>query len=301
MIEKEKRAIQFLKAFEPKTEPYYLCYSGGKDSDVIRILASLAGVNHEIWHNHTTVDAPETVYYVRSIPNVNIRYSQKTMWQLIPEKKMPPLRRVRYCCAELKERGGRGRVKITGVRWAESIRRAQNSGAIQIDASAKKKADEIGATYENTKKGLSIILNDDNDTSRQLVDSCYRTASTMVNPIVDWSDADVWEFLKHYGCESNPLYKCGFSRIGCVGCPMATKKERVKQFSRWPKYKRLYVLAFDKMLAARDWKTKMNWKTGEDVFKWWMGDDPNQLSMFDDDDIDGALYDMGVRTWEVTK
>ena len=40
-IEKEKRAIEYLKAFEPESEPYYLCYSGGKDSDVIRILAHL--------------------------------------------------------------------------------------------------------------------------------------------------------------------------------------------------------------------------------------------------------------------
>ena len=60
-IAKEKRAIEYLKAFEPETEPYHLCYSGGKDSDVIRILASLAGVKHDIVNNHTTVDAPETV------------------------------------------------------------------------------------------------------------------------------------------------------------------------------------------------------------------------------------------------
>ena len=53
--EKEKRAIEYLKAFEPESEPYYLCYSGGKDSDVIRILASLAGVKHDIVHNLTTV------------------------------------------------------------------------------------------------------------------------------------------------------------------------------------------------------------------------------------------------------
>lgn len=295
--EKEKRAIQFLRAFEPKTEPYYLCYSGGKDSDTIRILAALAGVNHEIWHNHTTVDAPETVRYVRSIPNVKIDYPKKSMWQLIPEKKLPPLRHMRYCCAELKERGGRGRVKITGVRWAESIRRAQNSGAIQIDAKAKKQADNIGAEYNSTPKG-DIVLNDDNDASRQLVDSCYRTASTMVNPIIDWSDADVWAFLKHYGCESNPLYQCSFSRIGCIGCPMAKKRERIKEFSLWPQYKRLYILAFEKMLKAIGNNDKITWKTGEDVFKWWMGDDPDQLSMFDNEDIEAALYDMGVRTWE---
>jgi len=48
-----------------------------------------------------------------------------------------------------------------------------------------------------------------------MVEHCYRTRKTMVNPIVDWTDEDVWEFLTHYGCKSNPLYECGFKRIGC--------------------------------------------------------------------------------------
>lgn len=61
--EKEQRAIEYLRMFEPEEYPYYLCYSGGKDSDCIRILAQLAGVRHEIHHNLTTVDAPETVQY----------------------------------------------------------------------------------------------------------------------------------------------------------------------------------------------------------------------------------------------
>lgn len=56
-IQKEHIAIERLKSFEPETEPYYLCYSGGKDSDVIRILAQLAGVKHEIHHNLTSVDS----------------------------------------------------------------------------------------------------------------------------------------------------------------------------------------------------------------------------------------------------
>lgn len=129
---KEKRAIETLKLFEPQAEPYYLCYSGGKDSDVIRILAQLAGIRHDIVHNHTTVDAPETVYYVRSIPNVIISKPEKSMWQLIPKKLIPPTRLARYCCEELKERGGRGRVKITGVRWAESRSRAENAGLVKI-------------------------------------------------------------------------------------------------------------------------------------------------------------------------
>ena len=134
---KEKRAIEYLKAFEPETEPYRLCYSGGKDSDVIRILASLAGVKHDIVNNHTTVDAPETVRYIRSIPNVQIIYPKRTMWQLIVDKLMPPTRLVRYCCAELKEKGGKGRVNITGVRKAESNSRAKNQDVVTIIGKSK--------------------------------------------------------------------------------------------------------------------------------------------------------------------
>ena len=132
LAEKERRAIENLRAFEPQSEPYYLCYSGGKDSDCIRILAELAGVKHDIVHNLTTVDAPETVYYVRSIPNVIIEEPEKSMWQLIPDNLMPPTRLVRYCCEELKERGGLGRLKITGVRKAESRARAERSDLVNI-------------------------------------------------------------------------------------------------------------------------------------------------------------------------
>ncbi|MDE7122606.1 MAG: hypothetical protein K2O42_10665 [Oscillospiraceae bacterium] len=72
IFEKEKIAIERLRTFEPKGDPYHLCYSGGKDSDCIRILAELAGVRHEIHHSLTTVDTLETMQYIKSIPNVQI-------------------------------------------------------------------------------------------------------------------------------------------------------------------------------------------------------------------------------------
>ena len=137
-IKKLKTAIDRLKCFEPADEPYYLCYSGGKDSDAIRILAQLADVKHEIYHNLTTVDASETIQYIKTIPNVIIdkpTYKDgkiKTMWNLIPFKKMPPSRMMRYCCSELKEQGGKNRLKITGVRMAESKNRADNGGLVKI-------------------------------------------------------------------------------------------------------------------------------------------------------------------------
>lgn len=281
--EKEQKAIQYLKSFEPESEPYYLCYSGGKDSDCIRILAQLAAVKHEIWHNHTTVDAPETVRYVRLIPNIHISYPDFTMWQLIVKKKMPPTRLARYCCEELKERGGKGRMKITGVRWAESQNRKQNSDVIKIIGKPKttqKEAEDFGIDYQVTKSD-GMILNTDNVQSRRFVEHCYRTTSTMVNPIVDWSDDDVWEFLRYYGCASNPLYQCGNNRIGCIGCPMQGGKGLKHEFSIYPKYRAIYVKTFDKMLLARkkDGLTnRVNWTNGESVMRWWVGDDLNQIT-----------------------
>ncbi len=291
-LSKEKRAIQYLKAFEPETEPYYLCYSGGKDSDVIRILAGLAGVKHDIVNNHTTVDAPETVRYIRSIPNVIIQYPEKTMWQLIVEKRMPPTRLIRYCCAELKERGGKGRVKITGVRKDESAKRAVNSGLVKIIGKPKtveKMALEIGADAKKNDLG-GIILNTDNAESRQLVEQCYRTTATMINPIVDWLNKDVWDFLHYYGCNSNPLYGCGFCRVGCIGCPLGGTKSMKREFALYPKYKENYIRAFDKMIIKRkDDGLPTVWNSGEECFMWWIGDDPNQIS-FDDYAEDWYLH-----------
>lgn len=276
--EKEKTAIERLKAFEP-ADGYFLAYSGGKDSDCIKILAQLAGVKFEAVHNLTTVDAPETVHYVKSQPDVRISYSYDrdgkpvTMWNLIVRKGTPPFRISRYCCSELKEPNGMGRIVVTGVRWAESSRRKEQSDVVKIIGKPKateKLAEELGVDYRLTKLG-GIVLNDDNDTNRRMVEHCYRTRKTMVNPIVDWSDDDVWEFLRYYGCESNPLYECGYKRIGCIGCPMASKHRREDEFERYPAYKKAYIRAFDKMLEKRNIDGKDTaWESGQEVFDWWI-------------------------------
>jgi len=206
------------------------------------------------------------------------------MWQLIVENGMPPTRLVRYCCKHLKEGTGAGRVKVTGVRKAESRARAERSDLVNIIGKPKttqKAAQEIGADYRVTKQE-GIVMNMDNDPARRLVEHCYRTTSVMVNPIIDWMDSEVWKFLRHYGCQANPLYQRGDSRIGCIGCPMQGFRGMKADFARYPIYRLNYVHAFDRMIAERKRRNlTTSWETGEDVMRWWVGDDPRQITFED--------------------
>ena len=173
------------------------------------------------------------------------------------------------------------------MRWAESGNRKANRGLVNFQGKPKtitKTADEIGANLLETPKG-GLILNDDNDESRRLVEQCYRTSKTLVNPIIDWTDDDVWGFLQYYGCESNPLYKQGKCRVGCIGCPIQGSRGMKAEFAKYPIYKRNYIAAFDRMLQARIEKgLPTKWKDGKEVYTWWVGDNPLQISMFDEEE-----------------
>ncbi|MCM1328071.1 MAG: phosphoadenosine phosphosulfate reductase family protein [Ruminococcus sp.] len=270
--DKVKTAIQRIKTYNPLElgfdKPYYVCYSGGKDSDCLRILMELSGLPFDLVHNHTTMDAPETVRYIRSIPDIQIDYPATTIHQLIVKKHMPPTRIVRYCCSELKERGGVDRFVVTGVRWSESVKR-HNRGIVEV---------------QQRKLSDGLILNNDNDEDRRIFEHCQLKGKRVLNPIIDWSDGDVWEFLHYYGCESNPLYQCGYKRIGCVGCPMSY--HRKAEFDKYPKFKQAYIKTFDRMLQSDFYKNnKASWNCGEEVFEWWVSDkqkkieiDENQLT-----------------------
>lgn len=153
--EKVRKSIGRLKAFCPE-EGYYLAFSGGKDSVVCKALLEMSGCKYDATYRVTTVDPPELVRFIktqhpdvkREVPRYPETYRNPklagkpiTMWNLIPEKLMPPTRLVRYCCSSLKESGGDGRLTVTGVRWAESINRKKNQGPITI--ASKKAAKEL--------------------------------------------------------------------------------------------------------------------------------------------------------------
>jgi len=185
-------AMERLRCFEPDAlkkheNGYWLAFSGGKDSCVILDLAKRAGVKFEAVHNLTTVDPPELVRFVKTFPDVRINKPKESMWQLIRRKGLPPRRSARFCCQELKERGGSGRIIVTGIRAGESHRRS------------------LRRTFE----------------------ACYRDKTKhYLNPILDWPTDAVWEYIREHQLPVCSLYGEGQKRVGCVLCPMTRDVER---------------------------------------------------------------------------
>ena len=273
-IERMRMASEI--SLEHYQKPILLTYSGGKDSDICIEVAKIAGIPFEVVNSHTTADTPETVRHIRKkfqelelagIP-CRIQYpeykgNRVSMWTLIPQQGVTPYRIMRYCCAVLKETAGKNRAIVTGVRWAESIRRKNTRG--------------IAETKSKDPAKRIMLLSDDDD-GRRFIEKCQQKASTVFNPVIDWEDAEVWDFLRERQVETNPLYRCGFDRIGCVGCPMARRKVRLFEFARYPAYKTMYIHAFDRMLEARKAAGKeTKWESGREVFRWWMEENPDQL------------------------
>lgn len=223
-MDKEQLAIARLQDAARLSEhrykrPLMVTYSGGKDSQVLVALAERAGINFEVVNSHTTADAPETVYFIRdrfkeleergikcTIIMPTYKGKPVSMWTLIPQKLVPPTRIMRYCCAVLKETTGHNRFIATGVRWAESTQRKLNRGIMEINHRDKEKR---------------IVMMADNSEKRQLFETCAIKGKMTVNPIIDWSDEDVWDYMNAERLSVNPLYCEGQKRVGCVGCPMA--------------------------------------------------------------------------------
>jgi len=244
-IDRVAVAIERIQTFEP-SEGYYVAFSGGKDSQTVLDLVIRSGVKYDAHMNLTTVDPPELLRFVREhYGDVELHRPETSMYKLIVRKHFPPNRMVRYCCASLKERGGHGRVIVTGVRWAESSRRSQ----------------------------------------RRFVESCFRDSSKVyVNPILDWSDEDVWQYLGDRGLPHCSLYDEGMTRIGCVMCPLTDHME--SEAARWPKFAAMYLRAcrasFDSYFATRE---NVKWKNGDEMYEWWISgskkqcDDPQLFPM----------------------
>lgn len=264
--EKVAKAIDNLQHYEHEAlmrDPengYYLCDSYGKDSCVILHLAKRAGVRFVAHHSLTTLDPPELIMFGREHHADTVVHKPRVpmlVRMVEPGAARPPTRLARWCCAEYKEGAGSG-VLVFGVRAAESVSRKANWKLWQ---------------KHRGRKDESWIL----------------------NPILYWTDEDVWRYIRRENIPYCSLYDEGFKRLGCIGCPMA-RRQRIAQFERWPKYEAAWKRAFKKL-----WDTyhgtptkrgkvraidRMGFRGWEDYWRWWMSgesgtkDDDCQMGLF---------------------
>lgn len=218
---KVDRAIRLIqagaRAAERHGQPLEICYSGGKDSDVILELAKMSGVNYRAIYKNTTIDPPGTIKHVRE-RGVEVMQPKMTFRQLLAKKGLPGRNR-RFCCEHLKEYKILD-YAVIGVRRDESDTRAQ---------------------YEEP----TVCMDYKKDESAELY-----------MPLLDFTAKDIEAFIMERGIRCHPLYydeKGRFHverRLGCIGCPLAYRKHRIQEFKQTPGMVRLYVHAAQQFLDS---------------------------------------------------
>lgn len=221
-------------------EGYYLAFSGGKDSCAIKHLAQLSGVKFDAWYSQTTIDPPELIRFIRE-------HHKDVNWEIPEHGNM--MARVAY-----------HGMPTRFVRWC--CREYKETGGTGRVCIFGVRAAEIHARF--------LRWNEVSESQGR----------PTICPIVYWTDAQLWEFIRQHKIPYCELYDQGFDRIGCVGCPLKNGTPREKNFERWPRFKRNWQEACRKYWEAhKDQILKSGkrnfcgqFKTWQDYWAWWMAD-----------------------------
>lgn len=226
---------------------FFVGFSGGKDSQALYHMMRLCDVPMHVYFSPTSVDPPEVIRFIRKYyPEVEFVKIHENIYDVFKQKKVLPSMKIRWCCAHFKERGGEGKVVCTGVRKAESVRRSKRN---EIEVSGRKFSghmDEFEDWQEKRIRRKMKNLNQDqfSGVKESEVRCINGKDKILLNPIIDWTERDVWEFLNKVvevpHCE---LYDQGWTRIGCVCCPMASLKSTIRDEQRWPHVKEKWIRA----------------------------------------------------------
>lgn len=198
---------------------FYNTFSGGKDSQVLYYLVKLAGVKHKTHMNLTSIDPPEVIRFVKQhYPDVELIKPRMSIYDMAKKKHILPTMRFRWCCAEFKEMSGAGKVTLIGIRREESARRAKR-GEISTNIKGKRIEETFDQWSEHDEKMVTCVGGKD---------------KILVSPIIHWTERDVWEFLNVNNIPHCELYDEGYSRIGCILCPMSNYKVKILDMKRYP-------------------------------------------------------------------
>lgn len=190
-------------------QPLEICYSCGKDSEVILELAKMSGVEYRAIYKITTIDPPGTISHALE-KGVEVVRPKESFFQLVRKKGLPS-RQVRFCCQYLKEYKVLD-YAVLGIRANESAKRAKIY-----------QEPELCRIYSKTQKVRQYF------------------------PLLNWSKEDIAAFIEKYKIKCHPLYydENGIfhaeRRLGCMACPISGRKNRIEEFKKHPNLVRCYI------------------------------------------------------------
>ncbi len=182
-------AIALIKEYEPATG-YILCFSGGKDSEVLLSLAKKAGVKYKPIYHCTRIDPPQLVRHIKKHhPEVQFVFPKKSFWKYIRHRSLPTIHQ-RWCCDMLKHGINKKMeklydFKLIGIRAEESNKRAKYS---RVERKRKE-----------------------------------------IYPIFHWKAWHIWQYIEDEKIPYCELYDQGFERIGCMICPFSSNSVKEKE------------------------------------------------------------------------
>lgn len=245
-----RKAERLAKIYDPENG-FYLAFSGGKDSQALYHVTQLAGVAFQAHFSPTSVDPPQVIRFIKTnYQDVEFEKIDKSMYQVAKEMGMVPTMKLRWCCAKFKESAGAGKVTLTGVRHAESVKRAKRKA---VEVTGHKFAGEIDEFFkwsaEKIAKKVKNLNQDEFSRDKEKEVRCINGKdSIIVNPIIEWTDADVWDFLNKVvevpHCE---LYDPPYNRrrIGCILCPMSSRATKLRDIELYPYVKDKWLDVFE--------------------------------------------------------
>ena len=233
---------------------FYLAFSGGKDSQALYHIAVMGGVKFKAHMNLTSVDPPEVIRFVKQhYPDVELIKPKMSIYDVALKKHILPTRTFRWCCAEFKEMSGAGKVTLIGIRKAESARRNKRE-EISTQIKGKRTEETFDQWSEHEEKMVTCVGGKD---------------KILVSPIIHWTEQDVWEFLndvvKAPHCN---LYDEGYTRIGCICCPISQKRQKLREIKQYPHVKRRWIQTLQKLID--EGYANHDFQDPEFGFNWWI-------------------------------
>lgn len=234
---------------------FYNTFSGGKDSQCLYHLVKMAGVKAKTHMNLTSVDPPEVIRFIKTqYPDVELIKPKMSIYDMTKKKHLLPTRRFRWCCYEFKETSGAGKVTLVGVRKQESARRAKRQ-EVSTTIKGKRNEETFDQWSEHEEKMVTCVGGKD---------------KILVSPILEWTEKDVWEFLYVNGIPHCKLYDQGYTRIGCICCPMSNYRQRLRDIRKYPHVKRGWLKTI--VWLIDNGYVDHNFQNAEIGFKWWISE-----------------------------